>query len=425
MIRSILFTLLLFTSVLPIVGQSDSVVTAYLRDEYNVRFTEGNSVQILPTARDKFAALEKDLRNAQHSIHMDYFYMRDDSISNVIYSILREKASEGVEVRIILDHFGTNKGKRILTRRRFKELRKAGLNIRTFCPMRFPWLRQSLHRDHRKIVVIDGNVAYTGGINIADYYIKGNSKYGEWRDMHIRLTGPAVADMQKVFIDFWNHETKDVLLAGDYSVPSECYNLAAQERDSVTQRGIVGITNRIPSRVAPRHSRLHRVARDATRKAIDAAEHHIQIVNPYFAPSPMLRRAIKRALKRGVNTEIMISERSDINVTPMAVKYTAWRLAKNGAKVWIYQPGFHHSKVMTIDDRFSYVGSVNFDHRSMYSDYECNLLIADRNVTDSLQKIYQNDIQHSTMLNPKTWRKDRKLGFRIRCCLATILRPLL
>lgn len=430
--KKIRLLLLLVSLGAPLFAQSDSAVAEYLGKEYGVRFTEGNAVRLLPSARAKYAALEKDLREAQQFIHFDYFNLRGDSVSQVVWDILAERAAAGVKVRVILDAFGSTKGNNVLTDSLRSALRQKDIDVRIFSEAKFPWFPAIMHRDHRKIAIIDGKVGYTGGMNIADYYLTGTEQAGEWRDMHLRIEGPVVEDLHRVFVNFWEAETKTMLPQCEQPIPHDVLRVpeallsaSVSGDDSEEQRGVVGVVNRIPTLRSRGQQRTHRIMRDATCKAIDAAEHHIQIVNPYFAPSPKIRRALRRALRRGVNVELMISAKSDVRVTPRVVEYSAWRLARKGAKVWVYESGFHHSKVMTVDDRFSFVGSANFDHRSMYSDYECNVMIADRAVTDSLQTIFAADVEQSALLTKENWRKRYSLAHRIRCRLAAILRPLL
>ncbi|MCQ2206452.1 MAG: phospholipase D-like domain-containing protein [Bacteroidaceae bacterium] len=414
---------LLIAAILPAsraAAQADTAIVRYLSEDYNVRFQPGNAVRILPSALQKYAALEEDLRRARHAIHMDYFAIRYDSISRVVFDILREKARQGVEVRIVDDAFGNGKGEHALTDEQIRDLREEGIDVRIFSPFRFPWLNHVFHRDHRKIVVIDGTVGYIGGMNVADYYIHGKGQVKEWRDMHLRIAGPAVSELQRVFINFWNSLT-------DEQVGGEAYYRMSFDMEDAYRAGpaLIGVTNRTPSRGNDWPTRNNRIARDAACKAIDEARHHIQIVNPYFAPSPKVWKALRRALKRGVDVELMISAQGDVPFTQLAVEHSAYRLMKRGARVYVYEPGFHHSKVMTIDNHVSYVGSVNFDHRSLYSDYECNVMIVDSCAAHDLQAVFEADKARSFRLTPET-RKTRYTPWRrFRGRLTTLFRPLL
>lgn len=403
---------------------ASQTIAEFLHTNYDVRFQEVNDFQVFTHAADKYAALQADLLRARHSIHFDYFNLRDDSISRVVFGILQQKAAEGVEVRVIIDAFGNGKSPQALHLADIRRLQRSGIDLRIYDRMHFPWLNHFLHRDHRKIVVIDGNVGYIGGMNIADYYIHGKKEIKEWRDLHLRLTGPAVSELQRTFINFWNDQTDEGVHGTSY------YQPAFEAPTGSTSVGtnpvaLAGVINRTPSHANDWPIRNNRIARDAARKAIDAARSHIQIVNPYFAPSHMIRRALNRALRRGVRVELMISAQSDVRITPRAVEHCAYKLMKNGAEVYVYEPGFHHSKVMTIDDTVSYVGSVNLDHRSLYADFECNLMVIDPSLTASLQGIFNADKARSFRLTPETRKTRFTRGRRIRGRLATIFRPLL
>lgn len=410
---------------------ASQAIAEFLQTHYDVHFKEVNDFQVFTHAADKYAALQADLLRARHSIHFDYFNMRDDSISRVVFDILQQKATEGVEVRVIIDAFGNGKSPQALHLADMRRLQRSGVDVRIYDRMHFPWFNHLMHRDHRKIIVIDGSVGYIGGMNIADYYIHGKKEITEWRDLHLRFTGPAVSELQRTFINFWNAQTNEGVHGTQYYQPAfesttGSPSLSTSPADSASRHSaMAGVINRTPSRANDWPVRNNRIARDAARQAIDAARSHIQIVNPYFAPSPMIRRALKRALRRGVRVELMISAQSDVRLTPRAVEHCAYTLMKHGAEVYVYEPGFHHSKVMTIDDTTAYVGSVNLDHRSLYSDFECNLMVIDPSLTASLQAVFNADKAHSFQLTPETRKTRYSRGRRIRGRLATIFRPLL
>ena len=187
------------------------VVGEWLTTEYGLRPTTNNRIVIFKNGQEKFDDLFKAVKAARHSIHLEYFNFRNDSISALLFNLLAEKAAEGVEVKALFDGFGNSSNNQPLKSHHIKDLRARGINIVEFDPLRFPWVNHAMHRDHRKIVVIDGEVAYTGGMNVADYYIVGKPEFGEWRDIHARVEGDAVADLQAVFIKFWNKVTADSL----------------------------------------------------------------------------------------------------------------------------------------------------------------------------------------------------------------------
>lgn len=390
---------------------SDSVFAQYLHSR-NIPIYNNNEIKLLPCGKVKFEKLFDAIRKARHHIHLEYFNFRNDSIGREIFTLLAEKAKEGVKVRAMFDDFGNFSNNRPLRKEHLKMLNDRGVEIIRFDPLKFPYVNHIFGRDHQKIVVIDGEKGFTGGMNIADYYIKGLEKVGAWRDMHMCIEGPAVTGLQKAFLDTWNKETKQDV-GGDVYFP--------YGEDSVYSPNQLGkqiaIVQRVPHKTPD-------AIRRAYVEAIDAAERHIRIVTPYFTPTRSLRKAIYRALKRGVRVEIMISEKSDIPISPDGGFYFANRFRKAGAHVYIYKGGFHHTKVMTIDDRFCTVGSANLNSRSMRADYEINAFIMDLQVTYELDEIYKDDKKHSERMT-KEYYKHRGAWRNFVGFIARLLTPVI
>ena len=175
---------------------ADSLIVGQLREE-GVSFSKDNAVTLLMNGQEKFDDLFKAIRQARSSVHLEYFNFRNDSIANLLFDLLAERAAAGVEVRALFDGFGNDSTNKPLKRRHLDSIRARGIEIYEFDPVRFPWINHVFHRDHRKIVIVDGLVAYTGGMNVADYYIKGTPQVGEWRDMHCRIEGEEVNTLQR------------------------------------------------------------------------------------------------------------------------------------------------------------------------------------------------------------------------------------
>ena len=396
-ILPILLLLMLVLPVLPAPAQAqaqaqapgDSLMRRYLAQE-GIPVTRHNRVRLLMSGHDKFADLFGAIRQARHHIHLEYFNFRNDSIAGALFRLLAQKAREGVEVRALFDAFGNSSNNRPLRRRHLDSIRAQGIEIVKFDPLRFPYFNHIAHRDHRKIVVIDGRVGYTGGMNIADYYIHGLPKVGAWRDMHARIEGDAVRYLQGIFLTMWNRETGQHV-----GGPAYFPDMPALP-DSVARP--VAIVDRTPHR-SPRAMRRAYIA------AIDAAQRTVQIVNPYFVPTRSVRRALKRALRRGKEVEIMIPSVSDVPFTPEAALYYVHRLMKRGARVYLYNGGFHHSKVMMVDSAFCTVGSANLDARSLRHDYETNAFILHPATTAELTEMFARDRLNSTLLTPEVWKK--------------------
>ena len=372
-------------------SQSDSILIAYL-NECGIRTSTENDVEILKSGHDKFIDLFEEIKKAKHHIHLEYFNFRNDSIANCLFDILEVKAKEGVEIRAMFDAFGNSSNNQPLKKKHLEKIREKGIEIVTFDPIKFPWINHVFHRDHRKIVVIDGKTGYTGGMNIADYYITGLPKIGEWRDMHIRIEGEAVEDLQDIFLDMWNKTTRQNIGGNAY------YPFRKDSTDPYSAGKEIAIVDRYPKRNPE-------TMRRAYAKAIESAEEKVQIINPYFTPTRIIKKAIKSAIKKGVKVEIMIPGKSDIHFTPDAAMYIANSLRKKGADIYIFNGGFHHSKIMMVDSAYCTVGSTNLNSRSLRYDYEVNAFIFDEETTSELMDIFKEDQTNSTLLTSEIYKK--------------------
>ena len=406
--RAVFFFLaLLVSSVGALAQRADERTIADFR-QMGIPFYESNEVKLLTSGPMKFEDMFAEIEQARHFIHMDYFKFQEDSICGVLFEILKRKAQEGVKIRIVYDGFGNTSSQAPLTKAFLKEVKASGIEIVAFDKFRFPWINHVFHRNHHKITVIDGNVCYTGGMNVADYYLHGKPKVGEWRDMHIRLHGPIVEGYEQIFERMWYVITDELLTPGGY---------VGENRSK--DRALVALADRIP-RLSPE------MIRKTYCTAIDNAQQLIQIVNPYPCLSNPVRKALNDALARGVRVQFMVSEKSDgqsnADVTGIEMK----KLMKRGAEVYYYKGGFHHSKVMMIDSLFCTVGTANLDARSLKFDYEVNSFIFSPETTMELQEIFRKDIeQHCYLLTPETWKTLFPTGRRIRARIYMSIKGLL
>ncbi len=390
---------------------ADSLIVSQLRAK-GVSFSSDNSVILLMSGQEKFDDMFKAIRQARSSIHLEYFNFRNDSIANMLFDILAEKAKEGIEVRALFDGFGNTSNNRPLKTKHINDIRSKGIEIYEFNPVKFPYIDDVFNRDHRKIVVIDGKVAYTGGMNVADYYINGTEVVGEWHDMHCRIEGEEVNTLQTIFLRMWNKVTKQNIHGAKYYRglgDVSYFSGLAPDTCSTSGNKMVGIINREPH-----------VSSDIIRyfyiNAINDAKDSIKIINPYFTLTGKLKRALRRAVKRGVKVEIMLSVKSDIPLTPDCGFYNAHKLMKHGCEIWMYKPGFHHTKIIMVDGQFCTVGSANLNARSLRFDYEENAVIIDKETTLQLIKLFNKEKQDSFLLTPETWNewrsgKDKFIGW--------------
>ncbi len=388
--------------------RSDSTVMQRLKD-MEIPVTYNNRVELLMNGHDKFVDLFEAIRGARHHVHLEYFNFRNDSIANALFDLLAQKAAEGVKVRALFDAFGNWSNNQPLKKKHLEDIRRRGIEIVKFDPITFPWFNHAAHRDHRKIVVIDGKIGYTGGMNIADYYIKGLPKIGEWHDIHVRIDGDAVRYLQGIFLTMWNRET------GQHVGGPEYFPDTPQLPDSIAEE--IMIVDRTPRETPRSISRAYAAS-------IRSADSLIRIVNPYFVPTKSIQEALKHALKKGTEVEIMVPSVSDVPFTPEAAFYILHKLMKRGAKVYLFNGGFHHSKVMMVDGSFCTVGTANLNSRSLRYDYETNAFIFDPETTAELTGMFEHDKGRSTLLTPEVW-KERSAWKKFVGWFAHLLTPFL
>lgn len=417
---SSVLALLLAASAHAQTATSDSLIVEQLREE-GVTFSHNNCITLLPSGQEKFDDLFCAIRQARHSIHLEYFNFRNDSIASLLFDLLAQKAAEGVEVRALYDAFGNASNNRPLKKSHLRALRQRGIEIYPFDPLRFPWVNHVFSRDHRKIVVIDGKIAYTGGMNVADYYIEGTEQVGEWHDMHCRIEGEEVHTLQRIFLRIWNKTSGENVHGPQYYgsfFPSEDFHGLRPDPCPTAGHKMVGIVNREP-RVS------NRIVRSFYKHAIDDAQDSIKLINPYLTLNHALKKSLRKAVERGVKVEVMVSTRSDIPLTPDCVFYNVHKLMKHGVDVWMYEPGFHHTKVIMVDGRFCTVGSANLNSRSLRWDYEENAVIVDPCTTQELSDLFDRDKTRSFKLTQESWNRFRTPWQKFVGWFAHLLGPFL
>lgn len=399
---------------------SDSLIVNHLRN-CGIKFSNDNAVTLLMNGQEKFDDLFKAIDQARSSIHMEYFNFRNDSINRVLISHLAVKAKQGIEVRLLFDAFGNASNNSPMRKKDIQRIRSLGIEIYEFDPIHFPWINHVFSRDHRKIVVIDGKIAYTGGMNVADYYIKGTLQVGSWHDMHCRIQGAEVNTLQSIFLRTWNKVSKQNIHGAKYYRGlghDEYFKGLKSDTCCTAGHKMVGIINR-----EPRTS--NKIIREFYTNAIRYAQDSIKIINPYFTLNHSLKKALRDAVKRGVKVEIMLSVKSDIPLTPDCGFYNAHKLMKHGCTIWLYKPGFHHTKIIMVDGKFCTVGSANLNARSLSWDYEENAVIIDPCTTRELDMLFESQKPDSFILTPESWDKWRKPSQKFRGWFAHLLAPFL
>jgi cardiolipin synthase len=390
----------------------DSLLQRSLLQEGVSQRDEGR-VAVFPDGVSKFADLLHVVDSARHHIHVEYFIFADDSIAHTFLDHLRRKAAEGVEVRLVVDDYKSVVRHYGYTPNRLRELRSAGVDIRMFSPFRFPYVNH-IARDHRKIVVVDGRVGYIGGLNVSDYYLHGDpATYGPWRDTHVRITGPAVETLQRYFCQSFVASGGETFDGADYYPYTLASASSALSTSKLFDASSVDLSYfHLPDDDLPTEG-ITFVERSRTQKsqmrhafvaAFRSAQKRLLIVSPYFLPTSSVRRALLDALDRGVDVQVLLSYDSDEPLLVEANINFARRLMRHGAKVYLYRGGFHHSKILMVDDSYSMVGSANLNSRSLRWDYEASCFLFSPEVTARLTEIFQQDLRSSDLLTDSLYK---------------------
>ncbi len=365
--------------------------------------TIDNDVKLLVDATATLEEIKIELRKAKRYIHLEYYIIERGAMLDEILSILREKAATGVEVKIIFDDVGSWD----LRGRFIREMRREGIECVRFLPVIFPrFTRRINHRNHRKIIVIDGEVGFTGGINIADRYLTGTATFVRWRDTHLKIEGSAVLSLETIFAADWS------FCSG--SDMDDIYYTSSVEHQGSTA---IQIASSGPDSDWASIMQAYFLA-------ITTAKKYIYISTPYFVPTNDILTALKVASMSGVEVKILIPKRADTVLTHWATRSYVSELLDAGIKVYQYNKGFNHSKTLMIDSVFSSVGTVNMDVRSFEENFEVTAVIYDKKVTKELESQFNDDIASATLITRELWNNNPRKSHLYEG-LARLLSPLL
>ena len=363
---------------------------------------DGNDVQVYTDFPSMYDDLLADLESAQHHIHFQFFKFEDDELGRKAEEILSRKAREGVEVRLQIDDLAN-----IWRRRFYHRMEKNGVQVKPFLRVHLLMLNSDTnYRNHRKNVVIDGRVGYTGGMNIAKRYAVG-IRAGIWRDTHIRVTGPAVSELQSAFLVDRKFSTKQLLDAPEYYPPvPPAGNLLMQ----IATSGPMG---------------EFRVIMQGMLRILAESQRYVYIQTPYFIPTEAVVLAMRNAALSGVDVRLMIPYRGDGNflVTLASRSYVKDMLAA-GVKVFFYEKGFLHAKTIVADDAVVSIGSTNMDIRSFEQDFEINAFIYDHDMGVRMREIFEEDARSCSIVSEAAWA-ERPAFVRFEESFARLFSPLL
>jgi cardiolipin synthase len=377
---------------------------AYRLGGYHV--TEGNDIDFYHEGQPAFDAMFEAIRAAKHHVHVCVFIFQPDNLGAQFLELLAAKAKEGVEVRLLYDAMGSHR----LRCRLLRPLHEAGGSTSVFLPINPLRRRLQINmRNHRKIMVVDGRVGFIGGLNIGDEYVGKNKYFGFWRDTHLRLRGPGVVDLQRVFVEDWSFAAGENLQLKD-DAPYFTAHLAngpyaVQVIDSGPDRDLKTI-------------------REVTFAAILKAQKRVWIASPYFVPDAGILDALRLAAYHGLDVRFLGQFRPDKWLPQYAARYYWGDVLRAGVQVYQYTRGMMHAKVMLIDDDFASVGTANLDNRSMFLNFEVNCLIYSPQAVKNLETSFLADFRASIKLDKGVYAR-RPLAGRLAENACRLLSPIL
>lgn len=374
--------------------------------------TSGNKVKLLNNGEEMFPALLAALEKATHHIHLECYIFEPDQIGNQIKAVLCKKAKQGIKVRFIFDDFGSKH----LNARFMNEVRAAGVHIHPFYRIYFPFLANRInYRDHRKIIIIDGIVAFVGGMNVADRYInttkakqqlKGKKRI-YFRDAHVMIAGSAVHSLQYLFLSNWSFASNEKLQSSHLLFPTG--HMPGQEMVQISASGPDSVRSTIMLTYLT---------------AISTAEKSILITTPYFIPNESIYNALRQAALTGKDVRLLVPAISDTLLVNLAASSYFEGLLEVGIRIFLYEKGFIHAKTMVVDDNLSIVGTANMDLRSFDLNFEVNAIVYGTALNQELQTVFYNDLKHAQEITLSIWQKRSKTK-RLLEGVARLLSPIL
>ncbi len=399
-------------SMLSFVGQQDlrlpenhkQTIDLFVNQSMALPFKD-NTVDIYTDGYGFFPALLAAIRNATSHIHIDIYIFADDALGRLVSDSLIDKARQGVEVRVIYDDVGCWN----VSRHFFERMREEGIEVCPFLPVRFPSFTSKVnYRNHRKIIVVDGKVGFIGGMNIAQRYVKG-VEGRPWRDTMTKITGSAVYSLQREFLVDWYFVDRTRLSDRKYYPPV----VSSDYDDCLIQIVTGGPVTPFPEIM------------QGYMRVILAARRYIYIETPYFIPTEPVLFALKTAALGGIDVRIIVPERSDSRFVEWAGRSYLRDMTASGVKVYLYESGFLHSKILVCDDSLATCGSTNVDSRSFENNFESNAFFYDETVARRFRRIFLEDLGRSVPLSEKPGRMNPGFFPRLWESLTRLLSPLL
>ncbi|WP_059173028.1 cardiolipin synthase [Bacillus sp. FJAT-27445] len=383
-------------------GQQKLVTLAQRLGNSPISFS--TETKTLTNGSETFEHILLELKKAKHHIHLEYYIVRDDKIGREIKTILANKAREGVQVRFLYDAVGSWQ----LSKKYISDLKKAGVEAVPFGPVKLPFLNNKFNfRNHRKIIVIDGTTGFVGGLNIGDEYLGRVKRIGFWRDTHLMLKGEAVRSLQLIFLQDWYYMTNTSLLTDEY----------LKQPNQGRYHGGVQL-------IAGGPDNEWTAIKNIFFSMITSAEKSVWIASPYFIPDEDIFSAIKVAALSGIDVRLLVPDKPDKRIVFHASRSYFPDLLEAGVKIYEYQQGFMHSKIVIVDGELASIGTSNMDMRSFHLNFEVNAFLYRTESTRKLVKEYMNDLKHANKLELESFQK-RHIGYRLLESTSRLMSPLL
>lgn len=388
----------------PIPPKYDELVTLNLRST-NALLSNDNEIVIFDDGHAKFDALLQDIQEATREINIQYYIIQPDALGKRLRDVLTQKAREGVRVRLLYDEVGSKK----ISGSFFKELQLAGGEVEVFFPSFFKLINFRINnRNHRKLCIIDGTIAYIGGFNVGDEYLGLDQKFGYWRDTHFRIEGDSVNHIQGRFILDWHQARKE---------QKEDYHEFEYRSEKHYGNSMIQIVSSGPNSETEHLKNMY-------IKMILSAKKNVYIQTPYFIPDASFMDACKIALISGIDLQIMIPNKPDHPFVYWATWAHVGTLLDYGAKVLLYEKGFLHAKTIVVDEEVASVGTMNIDSRSFRLNFEINAIVYDQQIAKQLHDLFDQDSLVSSELTPERYN-NRSWIIKFKEGISRLLSPIL
>ncbi len=375
-----------------------------LRNSSHFIAQPGNDAKVLYNGKKTFDIIFEALRKAEDFIHLQYYIFEEGELLDKLYCLFEEKIRQGVEIRILYDTIGSYS----IRKKMKKRFRQIGAKVYPILPLHFGSILYTLnYRNHRKIIVIDGKIGFTGGVNISDKYITSKSDLGIWDDTHLYLEGPVVDSLHRVFIKDYYFASNEELLLKEKYLPN------ITEKGETTVQIVAGGPDSDHPSIMQQYISM-----------INLAEDYIYISNPYFIPNSAMLEALRIAALSGVTIKLLVPKKSDSWLAKHSMLSFFEELLFLGIEIYQQKDDFLHSKIIVIDGKIASVGSGNFDHRSFEHNFETNALIYNKNISEDICTNFIEDCKKGICLDYENYKK-RPLHRKLSEGIARFFSPLL